>query len=131
MCLRHSKCLCERCNTVWPYRGWPSSDHSCGYCSYVNQPAIDLVSVTCLRQRYVNKFKIGPTLTLPYFQVKRTTTGRQHMMTQDKMRIAVRMTQFRDTTQGRSSSQDSQPSAHCRHSNIAESLYWLSISCRQ
>ena len=79
----------------------------------------------------MNKFRIGPTLMLPYFQVNRTTTGRQHMMTQDKIRIAVRMTQFRDTTQGRSSSQDSQPSAHCRHSNIAVSLYWLSISCRQ
>jgi hypothetical protein len=79
----------------------------------------------------VNKFRIGPTFTLPYFQVNRTTTGRQHMMTQDKIRIAVRMTQFRDTTQGRSSSQNSQPSAHCRHSNIVASLYWLSISCRQ
>lgn len=91
--------------------------------------------LTVLNQTHGNNFVIlrvlVPTLTLPYFQVKRTTTGRQQMMTQDKMRIAVRNTQFRDTTQGRSSSQYSQPSAHCRHSNIPGSLYWLSTSCRQ
>lgn len=66
------------------------------------------------------------TFTLPYFQVKRATAGRQAMTQHSRMRIAVLINQFKDTTHGESSSQDSQPSAQGRHSNTPSTSYWFS-----
>lgn len=63
------------------------------------------------------------TFTLPYFQVKRATAGRQAMTQHSRMRIAVLINQFKDTTHGESSSQDSQPSAQGRHSNTPSTSY--------
>lgn len=71
------------------------------------------------------------TLTFPYFHVKTTTIGRQQMMMQERTRIVVRITQSRDTTQGRSSSQDSHPSGHGKHSNTPSLPYWFSSPCKE
>lgn len=66
------------------------------------------------------------TLTFPYFHVKNTMTGRKRIMTHDRTRIIVLITQFSDTTQGRLSIQDSHPSAHDKHSNMPAFSYWFS-----
>lgn len=66
------------------------------------------------------------TLTFPYFQVKRTTAGRQAMTQHSNISMAVLMSQFKDTTQGEPSTQDSQPSAQGRHSKESSTAYWLS-----
>lgn len=39
--------------------------------------------------------------------------------------MTVRITQFKETTQGRSSSHNSQPSGQGRHSNMPSFSYWL------
>lgn len=57
------------------------------------------------------------TFTLPYFQVKITTIGKQQIITHERTRMTVRITQLRETTQGLSSSQNSHPSGQGRHSN--------------
>lgn len=69
--------------------------------------------------------KIYPTFTFPYFHVKNTTKGKQQIITHERIRITVRITQFKETTHGRSSSHDSQPSGQGKHSNIPSFSYWL------
>lgn len=71
------------------------------------------------------------TLTFPNFQVKSMTAGRHAMMQHSRIKIAVLMSQLRETTQGEPSSQYSHPSAHGRHSKTPSSPYWLSSPCRQ
>lgn len=68
----------------------------------------------------------GLTLTFPYFQVKSATNGKQPIVTHSRTRRAVLSSQFNDTTQGESSSQNSQPSAHSKHSKKPSTAYWLS-----
>lgn len=67
-----------------------------------------------------------PTFTFPYFHVNTTTIGKQQITIQDSTKIVVRITQSSDTTHGRSSSQDSQPSGHGKHSNTPILPYWFS-----
>lgn len=79
----------------------------------------------------LHSLRSWPTFTFPYFQVNATTIGKQQMTMQDNTRIVVRITQSRDTTQGRSSSQDSHPSGHGKHSNTPIFPYWFSSPCKE
>lgn len=89
-------------------------------------------AIHILKNFTVKKFVcVSFTFTWPYFQVKRATAGRQAMMQHSRISIAVRISQFRDTTQGEPSSQNSHPSAHGRHSNTPLSAYWLFSPCWQ
>lgn len=51
--------------------------------------------------------------------------GRQQAIMQERHRIELRITQFRETTQGLSSVQESHPSGQAIHSNIPTMSYWL------
>ena len=55
------------------------------------------------------------TVTFRYFHVKTMTAGRNAITTHPKISIADLISQFKDKTQGESSSQDSHPSAQGRH----------------
>lgn len=56
------------------------------------------------------------TLTSEYLKVKSPTIGSMSIMEHWRIRIALLISQLSDTTQGRSSTQLSQPSGHCKHS---------------
>ena len=82
-------------------------------------------TVSAVMGLYTKKIFITLTLTFPYFHVKNTITGKKSIITQDSTRMIVLITQLRETTHGRLSMHDSQPSAQGRHSNCPASLYRL------
>lgn len=103
---------------------WNLKDFSCCSC---NGRLMELNWIPVWEQSWRTEL----TFTFPYFHVNTTTMGKQQMTMQERTRMVVRITQSRDTTQGRSFSQDSHPSGHGKHSNIPDLPYWFSSPCKE